>query len=110
MRTLAGLAIVAAGVTALASGAQAQPGRLSDVAYVEAARCAGLANSGKLGSGDASSLNALLKAQAYDRLQTVLDQADDAQARAKREANRADDMEKTRLQNELSSSCASYKN
>jgi hypothetical protein len=110
MRTLAGLAIVVvAGAAAAAGAASAQPGRLSDVAYVEAARCAGLASSGKLGSADGAALTALLKAQAYGREQTVLDQADDAQRQAKREASHADDYSKSRLQAELSGACASFK-
>ena len=108
MRTLAGLAMLTAlGVATAASAAPAQ--RLSDVAYVEAARCAGLASSGKLGSSDGAQLMALLKAQAYDREQTVLDQASDAQQQAKRQASKADDYMKSKLQTELSTSCAPFK-
>ncbi len=112
MRIATGLAIVAvtvAGAAAAAGAAYAQPGWLSDVAYVQAARCAGLASSGKLGSADGASLKALLKAQEVGRDQTVLDQASDAEQQARREANRADDYGKTRLQAELSGSCASFK-
>jgi hypothetical protein len=111
MRILAGLAIsTALGAAAMAGAASAQPpSHLSDVAYIEAARCAGLASSGKLGSSDGAALAALLKSQAYDRDQTVLDQANDAQQQAKRQANKADDYMKTKLQTELSTSCASFK-
>ena len=110
MRILAGLAIATVlSSTAAVGAASAQPGHLSDVAYVAAARCAGLASSGKLGSSDGASLNALLKSQAIGREQVVLDQADDAQQQAKRQANRADDFMKGKLQAELSNSCASFK-
>ncbi len=110
MRILTGLAMVTViGAAAAASAASAQPGRLTDVAYLEAARCAGLANSGKLGSSDGAALIALLKAQANGREQLVLDQADDAQQRAKRQVNRADDYMKSKLQAELSTDCASFK-
>jgi hypothetical protein len=108
MRILTGLSIVALGVAGVAGAAVAQPGRLSDVAYVQAARCAGLASS-KLGSGDSATLVALLKAQSYDREQAVLDQASDAQQQAKREGNRADDYMKSKLQAELTGACASFK-
>jgi hypothetical protein len=110
MRILTGFVIVATASAAAAAGsAYAQPGWLSDVAYVQAARCAGLASSSKLGSPDGASLNALLKAQAAGRDQTILDQASDAEQQAKREASRADDYGKTRLQAELSGSCSSFK-
>jgi hypothetical protein len=110
MRIPTALAIMAAvGAAAVAGAASAQPpSRLTDVAYIEAARCAGLASSGKLGSTDGASLSALLKAQAYNRDQTVLDQADNAQDQAKRQANRADDYMKTKLQSELSGPCSSF--
>ena len=107
MRILAGLAIVTAlGVTATAASAQPH---LSDMAYVEAARCAGLASSAKLGSGDASAMKALLSSQASGRMPYILDQADDAQSKDKHEADKADDSTKSKLQAELSGMCASLK-
>ena len=113
MRILAGLAIVTAlGATALgltATAASAQPGHLSDMAYVEAARCAGLASSAKLGAGDAAAMKALLSAQASGRMPYILDQADDAQSKARHEADKADDFTKSKLQAELSGMCASLK-
>jgi hypothetical protein len=108
MRILTGLAIVAAlGVGA--TGAYAQPGRISDVAYLQMARCAGLASSANLGSNDGASLKALLKVQANGRMPYILDQADEAQQKAKREADRADDYSKNKLQSELSGTCAALK-
>jgi hypothetical protein len=108
MRTLAGLSIAVLCASAAAAGAAwAQPGRLSDVAYLQAARCAGLANSSKLGSADGKALKALLDAQANGRQPFILDQADEAKAKAKREGDRADDYMKSKLQSELSGVCAS---
>jgi len=108
MRILATLAAAALGASAISGGAMAQPGHLSDVAYMQAARCVGLASSGKL-NGDSAELKALLKAEANGRVPAVLEQADEAQARAKREAERADSYSKDRLQAELSGACASLK-
>ena len=109
MRILAGLAIAALGVSAISGAAVAQPGgHLSDVAYLEAARCAGLASSKKLG-GDGAALQALLKTESNGRLAAVMEQADEAQARARHEADRADDYSKGRLQAELTGACAALK-
>ena len=106
MRILAGLMMTAAlGVTAAA----AQPGRLSDVAYIQAARCAGLASSGKLGPADPGALISLLKAQSGGREVYVLEKASSMQDDAKRQANHADGYNKEKLAAELSGACAALK-
>ena len=106
MRTLTGLVILAAlGATA----ASAQPGHLSDVAYMQAARCVGLASSANLGAPDDKSMSALLKAESVGRAPFILDKADDMQRQAKREADRADQFGKGRLQAELTGVCATLK-
>ena len=110
MRFLAGLAIVTAfGASLAATGALAQPGRLSDVGYMQAARCAGLASSANLGSSEGATLKSLLRAQSNGRQPFILDKADEAQQSAKREADRADDFSKSKLQAELNGACASLK-
>ena len=106
MRFLAGLIITSALV---ATAASAQPGRLSDVAYMQAARCAGLASSATLGSADAGSLKALVQSQSWGREPYVLDKADEMQSKAKREADHADDYAKARLSAELNGMCATLK-
>jgi hypothetical protein len=106
MRILAGLAIVALGAGVMAGAASAQPGRLSDVAYVQAARCAGLASSGKLG-GDGTAIAARLKSEGRGRQTMVQDQADAAMAQGRREADRAGEFSKAKLQAELTGACAS---
>ncbi len=107
MRILAGLAITTAFI---ATGATAQPpGHLTDVAYMEAARCAGLASSSNLGAADAAQFKALLRSQETGRASYVLDKADEMQRTAKRQADHADGMSKEALQNELSGACAQLK-
>ena len=106
MRTLAGLIVMAAlGATA----ASAQPSRLSDVAYLQAARCVGLASSGKLAVSDSKDMAALLKAQSGGRTDFILQKADDMQRDARRQADRAGDEAKVRLNAELQGMCAQLK-
>ena len=106
MRILAGLVITAAlGATA----AMAQPGRLSDAAYMQAARCAGLASSANLGPPDGAALKALLRAQSGGRDPYVLEKSDTLQREAKHQADRAGGYEKDKLSAELGGLCATLK-
>jgi len=106
MRTLVGLTIMAAlGATA----AEAQTARLSDGAYIRAARCVALASSGKLGATDADAMKAWLKDQSTLRDAYVLDKADRMQQEAKREVNSAGEQGKARLSAELNGPCAALK-
>ena len=106
MRVAIGLAVLTlAGATA----ASADSHRLSDAAYIEAARCVGLASSAKLGSTDAGALKSLLNAQGWGRDPSINDRADEAQQDARRQADHADDYAKQRLQAELSGQCAALK-
>jgi hypothetical protein len=106
MRTLVGLTIMAAlGATA----AQAQPARLSDAAYMQAARCVGLASSGKLGATDADAMKDWLKEQRRLRDAFVRDKADRMEEAAKREANSAGEQGRARLSDELNGPCAALK-
>ncbi len=105
MRILTGLVTLAAlGATAAA----AQPGRLTDVAYMQAARCVGLASSGNLGA-DGKSMASWFDSQASGRDPVVLDKADEMRSKAKREADHADQFAKAKLSAELSGSCATLK-
>ena len=106
MRILFGLAALATlGVTA----ASAQPKPLSDVAYLQAARCAGLASSKSLGANDGKAMTAWVQSESMRRPAFIVDKGDELQLQAKHEADRADDMAKPRLQAELSGLCASLK-
>jgi hypothetical protein len=97
-------------IAALAAGAaSAKPEHLSDAQYLEAARCVGLASSRNLGSSDGGALKAWLQAQSTGRMSFTLDRADQVQDDARREADRAGDMTKPRLQAELSGVCTTLR-
>jgi hypothetical protein len=104
MRTLAAALIV----TALgAVAANAQPGRLSDTAYLEAARCVGLASSKTMNVADAKAMDAWLKEQSAGRIGYVLDKADQMKMDARRQADGAKDpLVKAKLDQELQGACA----
>lgn len=78
--------------------------RVTDLDYLKANRCKGLAVG--LGSGDTSSLDAMIKVQAKSRGDAVLQRADEEMSRAKREAAKSD--LKERLSAELSGPCLAY--
>jgi hypothetical protein len=105
MRILIGLSLAS---MVIASAASAQP-RLSDLDYVEAARCAALASSKSLASQDAAAMKALVSSQSMRRDPVVLDQADQATRDASSEAARAGPETKARLQAELAGRCAGLK-
>jgi len=88
---------------ACASAATASE-RVSDLDYLKANRCKGLAVG--LGSGDVASLDSLIKAQSKSRGDAVLQRADEEMSKAKREAAKAD--LKERLSAELSGPCLAY--
>ena len=100
MKTAA-IALVAAGL--LAAGTAAASDRVSDLDYLKASRCKGLATG--LGS-DTSGLDAFLKQQSPSRSVIVVERGDSEMTRGKREASRAD--AKDRLSAELSGPCLAY--
>ena len=103
MRILAGLIIsTALGGAAIA----AEPARMSDTTFLEAARCAGLASSSALGSPDGAALKAVVKNQGWSRDPYILDKADEAQFKAKRDADHADTDARAKLTAELKGVCA----
>lgn len=111
MRKAAGLMIAAVmlGAAATASAASAQPGQASDVDYLQASRCAGLAASGKVGTADPGALNAWIRGHAQGRSGYILERGDEMKTDAKRQANRAGDYERTKLSEELGGVCANFK-
>ncbi len=106
MRIVIGLAALAAMSATVAS---AQPGHLTDQAYLQAARCVGLASSKTMGVSDAKSMRSWLETESVGRLPYILDKGDAMQSDAKRQADRADDLARMRLQAELSGECATLK-
>ena len=93
---------------AVATTASARANHLSDVVYLQAARCSGLAASEALGAMDTASIDALLKAESRGRVGFVLDKADQARADAKRMAERAKPERKAGLLAERTNTCARY--
>jgi hypothetical protein len=98
---LAAIVLVAAGLAAAGSAAAAT--QVSDVDYLKANRCKGLAAG--LGA-DTAGLDAFIKAQGAYRLDYILDRGHEEYARAKRET--ADANMKARLDAELASACTAY--
>ena len=95
------IALAAAGL--LAAGTAAAADRVSDLDYMKASRCKGLATG--LGA-DASGFDAFLKAQSRSRAPVVVERGDSEMFRGKREASRSG--AKDRLSAELSGPCLAY--
>lgn len=96
-------AIAFAAVGLLAAGAASASERVSDVDYMRAARCKGIATS--LGS-DTTSLEAFLKEQGLSRISYVLDRGQVEMSRGMRQAAKAGSRD--RASAELSGPCRAY--
>jgi hypothetical protein len=96
-------AIALAAVGLLTAGAAAAADRVTDLDYMKASRCKGLATG--LGA-DSAGLDAFLKAQSPSRSPIVLDRGTDEMTKARREATKADT--KDRVSAELSGPCMAY--
>lgn len=96
-------AIALAAVGLLAAGAAAAADRVSDVDYMKAARCKGIAAG--LGS-DSAGLDAFLKEQGRSRVSYVLDRGQEEMSRGKREAAKTELKDRTGA--ELSGPCSAY--
>ena len=96
-------AIALAAVALLAAGSASASDRVSDLDYMKASRCKGLATG--LGA-DSTGLDAFLKAQSRSRSVVVIDRGEKEMMRGKREASKAD--LKDRLSAELSGPCLAY--
>ena len=94
---IAGLMLAA---SALATAASAQsPGRLSDVAYIAASRCEGLAQGAK---ADTAAIKSLLNNQDNDRNSYIREKADQAREDAQRKASHAQGYDLQSVNSELS--------
>jgi hypothetical protein len=96
--------VFAASVFAGAASAQS-PERLTDVAFLAASRCEGLAQGAKL---DATSLKKMLDDQGNQRSQYILDKADEVRSDAKRQAANASGYTQQSVSAELSGACQAY--
>ena len=106
MRTA--VALLALAATTISGVAFAQTNRLTDVEYLQVARCAGLAASQSLGAMDTASIDSLLKAQRMGRAGYIIDQAQGVRAETERAANRAKPERKATLLAERAGVCAHY--
>lgn len=96
---------VAAGLAAVAGTASAAG---SDVDYLKAARCKGLA-SGTLTAVDTAALDAYLQTEGRNRTTFVLDRGKIALDQGKREATTNNEARKARLTAELNGPCQAFK-
>lgn len=99
----AAIAIIAVGIAAAGSASAAN--RVTDVEFLKANRCKGLATT-LTGVVDVSAIDAYIKSVQGARAPYVFDRADTEFDRARREA-RSDDR-KARLTAELTTECAAY--
>lgn len=97
----AAIALAAAGL--LTAGAASAADRASDLDYMKASRCKGLATG--LGA-DTAGIDAFLKEQGRSRTLIVADRGAEEMTKAKREAAKADT--KDRVSAELSGPCMAY--
>ena len=97
-------AILLAALSLAAAGAASATERMSDMDYLKANRCLGIAAG--LNAADTAGLNALLKAQGRSRSEPILLRGQDELGRAKRESERAS--YKEQLTAELNGPCMAY--
>jgi hypothetical protein len=88
-----------------AAGSAAASEKVTDVDFLKANRCKGLATS-LTGVVDTSSLDSFIKAERGARAPYVMERADEEFAKAKKEAKGAD--RKERLTAELTGACQAY--
>lgn len=101
---IAAVALVAVALTA-GSAAAAAASEVTDVDFLKANRCKGLAASID-GVVDADALNQFIKAEVGARASYIVDRADDEYKRARKEAKSQDRRE--RLTAELTGPCQAY--
>lgn len=98
------LAAVSLAIAGTVAGAAQSASRLTDVDYLKANRCKGLAAG--LGAGDTAGLDALIKAEGVSRPPVIYDQGQKEVERAKKDASHTDGKE--RLTAELNGPCVAY--
>lgn len=97
------VALTALGLITALAGAAAAADRATDVDYLRASRCRGIAAG--LGA-DTSGLDAFLKAQSRTRNDVIMTRGEEEAARAKKETRDAN--LKDRLSGELAGACVAY--
>lgn len=97
-------AILLATLTFAGAGVAAASEKFTDVDYLKANRCRGLAEG--LGGGDTASLDSLIKAEGRARVEAIYTKGQQELARGKKEASGVD--AKERLTAELNGPCMAY--
>lgn len=97
-------AILLATLGLAVAGAAVASEHLTDVDYLRANRCRGLAEG--LGVGDTASLDAMIKTEGRSRVEPIYVRGQEELARGKREAGKTD--LKERLSAELNGPCMAY--
>ncbi|MDO8381091.1 hypothetical protein [Phenylobacterium sp.] len=95
-----------AAVTLMTAGSALAADRVTDVDYLKANRCRGLA---EVSAADTTDLDAWLKAAGRTRTSVVVSMGANEQDRARREAKTTNAERKTRLAAELSGPCQAFK-
>jgi hypothetical protein len=93
-------------ILGLAAAGAARAEQVTDVDYLKASRCKGLAASPAGAGVDASGLDSFLKAERLRRQEAIQQKGDEVQARAKREAAR--EGAGPRVAAELNGQCKAY--
>lgn len=102
-------ALIVTLAAAAATTATAQPSaRLSDVDFMQAARCRGLAGSEALGAMDTKAIDAMLKEQGHGRAAFITGKADELRDNAVRSAKRAGGYTKEKLVAERDGVCKRF--
>jgi hypothetical protein len=106
MHTLRDFVVVAA--LAVSTAAAAAPSHLTDMQYIEAARCQALIASPALGKGDTSTIDALVKSEGRSRIDYVSNKADETRREAARLASQASPERRATLMAERDGACAAF--
>lgn len=102
------IALSAAALAALfaTAASAAAPAKITDIEYLKASRCVGLASAGTLNPVDATALTGFVKEQERIRAGYINERAREEAAKAKRQAKHMDGRE--RLNAELAGPCMAY--
>ncbi|MHB8285520.1 MAG: hypothetical protein ACYDD1_12685 [Caulobacteraceae bacterium] len=96
--------VIAAGAAVISPVQAAETPQLSDVAYLQAAHCAGLAEGAKL---DTKHVDTVLQTEEANRFGWIYDKAQDLRQTGAREARQATGVAQVQVKNDLNA-CAAY--
>jgi hypothetical protein len=100
--------LIIATVAAASLASAAHAGSITNLQFLEAARCRGLASSDNLGKLDTASLDTFLRTEGSARDLAVRTSAKNKIDAARKEADAADGEKKTKLLAERDSNCGAY--